>query len=150
MKAVFVGGGALRLLGILRGALAQGVFNDGEINLHDLDVTRSGALGRMLQKTPEYARAGCKVTWGTTLPKALEGADVVGVVLMTGSRRSYELSCWSATGTGSSPRTISRPLVRSWPSRARPFCCPWRGRWRNTAPRRGCSTLPILLPYLAV
>lgn len=92
MKAVFVGGGSHRLLGILRGAMAvPGVLDGGEINLYDLNVERSGAVGRMLMKTPEFRRCGCKVTWGTGLDEALEGADVVGVILMAGSAKSYHL-----------------------------------------------------------
>lgn len=92
MKVVFVGGGALRLLGVLRSAMAvPGVLDDGEICLYDLDVTRAETMGRMLLKTPESARAGCRVRWDMTLPEALDGADAVGVVLMAGSRRSYTL-----------------------------------------------------------
>ncbi|MBM4087348.1 MAG: hypothetical protein FJ272_21360, partial [Planctomycetes bacterium] len=91
MKVVFIGGGALRHLAFLRGALARGVFNRGEIVLHDLNVPRAEAMGRMLMKTPEYAGVRCKVTWGIPLEKALDGADAVSVVLMAGSRRSFML-----------------------------------------------------------
>lgn len=92
MKATFVGGGSHRLLGILRGAMAvPGVFDGGEINLYDLNTHRSGVMGKMLMKTPEHRRCGCKITWGTGLDEALEGADVVGVILMPGSMRTYRL-----------------------------------------------------------
>ena len=92
MKATFVGGGAHRLMGILRGAMAApGVFDGGEINLYDLDTHRSGVMGKMLMKTPEYRRCGCKITWGTSLDEALEGADVVGIILMSGSQRTFGL-----------------------------------------------------------
>jgi alpha-galactosidase/6-phospho-beta-glucosidase family protein len=92
MKAVFVGGGSHRLLGILRGAMAvPGAFDGGEINLYDLNTHRSGAMGKMLLKTPEQQRCGCTITWGTSLDEALEGADVVGVILMSGSMRTYRL-----------------------------------------------------------
>lgn len=91
MKAVFIGGGSLRLLGILRGALAErGLFEGGEINLYDLNTARAEAMGRMICKSPEYSRAGCKVTWGTPLEKALDGADMVGVILMAGSDQSFQ------------------------------------------------------------
>ena len=90
MKATFVGGGSLRLLGILRGALAEpGVLDDGVIHLHDLDAKRAEGMARMLQKTPEYARAGCTVQWGDSLPRALDGADMVGVILMAGTAESF-------------------------------------------------------------
>ncbi len=92
MKATFVGGGAQRLIGVLRRALAEpGLLAGGEVHLHDLDGTRAEAVGRMVMKTPEYAEVGCRITWGTSLEQALEGADAVGVILMAGSRRSFEL-----------------------------------------------------------
>lgn len=92
MKAVFVGGGSLRLLGILRGALAEPkVFQNGAIHLHDLNLPRAEALGRMLMKTPEFRAIGCKVTWGSDLEPALPGADMVGVILRAGSMLNYEL-----------------------------------------------------------
>jgi 6-phospho-beta-glucosidase len=91
MKAVFVGGGSLRLLGILRGALAETqIFQGGEISLYDLNTPRAEAMRRMICKSPEYASAGCKVTCGTPLEKALDGADMVGVILMAGSDRSFQ------------------------------------------------------------
>lgn len=93
MKAVFVGGGAHRLLGIIRGAMARpGVLTGGEVNLYDLNVPRAEALGRMLMKSPEYRACGCKVTWGTTLEAALEGADAVGVVLFASPQQAYRRS----------------------------------------------------------
>jgi len=92
MKAVFVGGGAHRLLGIIRGAMADGkTFENGEVCLYDLNKHRAGAMGRMLMKTPEYAKLGCKITWGTSLERALDGADAVSVILMAGSRKSFML-----------------------------------------------------------
>lgn len=91
MKAVFIGGGSHRLLGILRGAMArEGVLDDGEINLYDLNKSRSRAMGRMLRKTPEHARCGCRITWGTSLARALDGADLVAVILKHGSLESWE------------------------------------------------------------
>jgi len=92
MKAVFVGGGSLRLLGILRGALAgNGIFNGGSIHLHDLNVHRAEAMGRMLMKTPEFKASGCKLSWGSDLEPALPGADMVGVILRAGSMLNFEL-----------------------------------------------------------
>jgi 6-phospho-beta-glucosidase len=38
-------------------------------------------MGRLILKTPELKRAGCRVTWGTSLEEALAGADAVGVIL---------------------------------------------------------------------
>ena len=92
MKAVFVGGGAHRLLGIIRGAMADGkTFENGEINLYDLNKHRAGVMGRMLMKTPEFAKIDCKITWGTSLARALDGADAVSAILMAGSREAFQL-----------------------------------------------------------
>ena len=93
MKATFVGGGAHRVLGILRAVLSQpGVLDGGEVYLHDLNVTRAEAVGRILKKTPEYQRNPMTVRWGDDLDEALEGADVVSVILMAGSNHSYFFS----------------------------------------------------------
>ncbi len=101
MKAVFVGGGSLRLLGILRGALAEPkVFKNGHIHLHDLDVTRAEALGRMVMKSPEYQGMNCKITWGDKLDKALPGADMVGVILRAGSPLAFELGTQASVKRG--------------------------------------------------
>jgi len=93
MKATFIGGGAHRVLGILRATLAQqGVLDGGEVYLHDLNIPRAEALGRILMKTPEYQRNPITVRWGNDLDQALEGADVVSVILMAGSNHSYFFS----------------------------------------------------------
>ena len=92
MKVVFVGGGSHRYVGIGRSLLAvHELMDGGEINLYDPAVQRAEAVGRMLTKSPEYPHGNCTVTWGTTLEEALEGADIVFVVLMAGSRKNFEL-----------------------------------------------------------
>ena len=92
MKIVIVGAGSYRVLGIMRSALAiPGVLDGGEINLYDLNTTRSGAMGKLIMKSPEYKRAGCRVTWGTSLEEALDGADAVGVILVANSPMRYML-----------------------------------------------------------
>jgi 6-phospho-beta-glucosidase len=92
MKIVIVGAGSYRVLGIMRSTLAiPGVLDGGEINLYDLNATRSGAMGKMIMKSPELKRAGCRVTWGTSLEEALDGADAVGVILVANSSKRYML-----------------------------------------------------------
>jgi len=82
MKIVIIGAGSYKTLGIIRSTMAvPGILDGGEVNLYDLNTTRSEAMGRMLLKTPERRRAGTKITWGTTLEAALEGADAVGAFL---------------------------------------------------------------------
>ncbi len=92
MKVVFIGGGAHRHLGIIRGAMARKpIFDGGEIVLYDIAQPRAEAMGRMLMKAPEFAEISCKVTWDASLERALDGADAVSVVLMAGSPRSFAL-----------------------------------------------------------
>ena len=90
MKAVFVGGGSHRLIGILRGAMnIPGVLDGGEVALYDLDPARAEVVARLVMKSPEWRRCRCEVTWGMELEEALDGADVVGVVLKPGGMRSW-------------------------------------------------------------
>ncbi|WPJ96748.1 hypothetical protein SH580_03390 [Coraliomargarita algicola] len=92
MKVCFFGGGALRLFGVIRAAMADvGVLDNGEVFLYDLDLTRAEAMGRMLLKTPERARANCQIRWGNSLDEALLGADMVGVILPASAPKSYML-----------------------------------------------------------
>jgi 6-phospho-beta-glucosidase len=92
MKIVIVGAGSYRVLGIMRSTMAiPGILDGGEINLYDLNHTRSGTMGKLLMKTPEIKRANCKVTWGTSLEEALTGADAVGVILVANSQKRYML-----------------------------------------------------------
>lgn len=94
MKVVFIGGGSIRLLPIIRAAMAhEKIFGGGEIVLYDLDVARAEAMGRMVMKTPEWHSLGTKVTWGDNLDSALIGADVVNVVLPVGSPEVVRRSC---------------------------------------------------------
>lgn len=89
MKITIIGGGAHRLLAILRGTLAvPDALDSGEICLYDIDATRVEAMGRMLLKTPELRQTGCKVTWGVSLEESLAGADAVGVIMPAGSARA--------------------------------------------------------------
>jgi 6-phospho-beta-glucosidase len=42
-------------------------------------------VGQMIMRTPEFASANCKVSWGTNLDRALEGADALYVTMAVGS-----------------------------------------------------------------
>ncbi|MEI6520248.1 MAG: hypothetical protein WCO98_09465 [bacterium] len=93
MKIVFVGGGAHRYLSVARSVLAeQKVVDKGEICVYDLNATRANAMAGMIQKSPEFKSSGCIVTCPDSLDIALNGANVVCVVLMAGNRLNYELS----------------------------------------------------------
>jgi alpha-galactosidase/6-phospho-beta-glucosidase family protein len=92
MKIVFFGGGSHRYLSIARSVMAvPGLMDDGEIHLYDLAVDRAEAVGRLAMKSPEYQDLNCTISWGTELDAALEGADLVFVVLMAGSRKNFSL-----------------------------------------------------------
>ncbi len=92
MKVVFFGGGSHRYLSMARSIMAvPGLMENGEINLYDLAVERAEAVGRLAMKSPEFKRTHCKLTWGTSLDQALEGADIVFVVLMAGNRSNFDL-----------------------------------------------------------
>jgi 6-phospho-beta-glucosidase len=93
LKVAFVGGGSYRILPILRAAFAcGGVFDGGEVRLVDLNVARAEAVGRMIQRTPEFAPLGCKVAWGNRLDPALEGADALYVTMAVGDPLACALS----------------------------------------------------------
>jgi len=93
MKTAFIGGGSFQTIPVVRSAMAEPrVFDGGEINLYDLNVPRAETMGRLLMRTPEFARINCTVRWGTTLDKALDGADAVSVVIPVGSPMVTRLS----------------------------------------------------------
>ncbi|MBE2205609.1 MAG: hypothetical protein IAE94_14850 [Chthoniobacterales bacterium] len=89
MKIVVVGGGAHRVLGIVRSALAvPGALEDGEICLVDLNPTRAEAMARILSMTPELRNSNTRIHWSQPLEGALEGASVVGVIMPALSTRA--------------------------------------------------------------
>ncbi len=92
MNIVFIGGGSLRLLPILRGVFKchKGVFDQGEIRLVDRDISRAELVGKMIMKCPEYRElSSCKISWGDNLDEMLPGADVLYVTMAVGNRLNY-------------------------------------------------------------
>ena len=77
MNIVFVGGGSLRILPIVR-ALFQSpeVFDGGSIRLVDLKLERAEVVGRLIKRCPEYKNVNCKVVWTADLDSAMDGADL--------------------------------------------------------------------------
>ena len=97
LTVTFVGGGSYRLLPILRAAFTvRPVFQGGQVRLVDRDLARAEAVGRMVQRTPEFAGLDCQVTWSSDLDRALEGSDALYVTMAVGdplaSARSDEAS----------------------------------------------------------
>ena len=94
MVFTMIGGGAHRLLATVRSAIREGAFREGgELRYYDLDASRSEAMAKMIQKSPEYRKnpAPIGVKWDLTLEQALEGADVVSVTLLAGGSYTMEL-----------------------------------------------------------
>lgn len=101
MNIVFVGGGSYRIIPILREALAAGDFLHGsQFRLVDCATERAEAVGRLLQRTPEWGPAGCTVSWGNDLDRALDGADVLYVTMAMHASPSYELSAAASARRG--------------------------------------------------
>jgi 6-phospho-beta-glucosidase len=93
VNVVFIGGGSFWTLPVVRGAMQDpGVFNAGEIRLVDFNLPRVETVARLIMRTPEFAKSGCRVTWTDKLEKALPGADVVSVSFPVGSYRVNTLS----------------------------------------------------------
>ncbi len=77
MNVVFLGGGSLRILPIVRALFEDpAVFDGGKISLVDLKLERAEAVGRLIQRCPEYKNVNCQVVWTDDLDSALEGADL--------------------------------------------------------------------------
>ena len=79
MNVVFLGGGSLRILPIIRSifALVPDFFRNGEIRLVDLRIERAEAVGKLILSCPEYDSIGCKVVWTDDLDSVLPGTDVL-------------------------------------------------------------------------
>lgn len=93
MKIVFFGGGGLRTWPIAR-AMLDLVPNlkSGEITLCDLSAPRLEAMALMLEKSPEFKAADCKVNWTTSADEALPGADMVSMSMMAMPWRAFQSS----------------------------------------------------------
>ena len=77
MNIVFLGGGSLRILPIVRALFQnQEVFDGGSIRLVDLKLERAEAVGRLIKRCPEFKSVRCEVSWTDNLDRALEGADL--------------------------------------------------------------------------
>ena len=93
MKVAFIGGGSHRYLSVARSVLAEEeLFEGGEISVYDLNHTRSQAMRRMIENCPEKRDVNCVVSSPDNLDSALEGADVVIVVLFAGNRKNFLVS----------------------------------------------------------
>ena len=94
MNVVFVGGGSFRTLPIVCGVLQNPkVMNGGETRLVDFNLPRVESVGRLIMRTPEFAKSGCWIGW----PKRrLRAAKNAGPAARTGVARGVR---WRARGT---------------------------------------------------
>lgn len=101
MKAVFLGGGSLRLIPILRGLFADSpeFFAEGEIRLVDLNLSAADAVKTLLQRTPEFP-AGCRITATDCADRAFEGCDVLYLTMAARSQPEETLAALSASDYG--------------------------------------------------
>lgn len=84
-KIVFVGGGSLRTLGIIRDWVLQGEIAEGSrVCVMDLDARRVRIISALAQQMPEIRDTGIEVDGTADLGEALEGADFVYVVIRAG------------------------------------------------------------------
>ena len=77
MNIVFLGGGSLRILPIVRALFkTPEIFNGGSIRLVDRKLERAEAVGTLIKRCPEYRDSQCEVIWTDDLDRALDGADL--------------------------------------------------------------------------
>ena len=93
MKLTFIGGGAHRFATAARTILGKSqTLTVREIALFDIDKARTATMAKIIAKSPEFRANPCTITSDPTLEEALEGADLVYVVIGVGTRLLYELS----------------------------------------------------------
>lgn len=92
MKITFIGGGAHRYISTARSMLDNDQLDISEIALYDINTQRAGIVGRFIEKTPEFRAKPCRVSWNQSLDKALEGADIVNIVIFVADALTHELA----------------------------------------------------------
>ena len=95
MNVVFLGGGSIRLLPLIRGifSASPGAFQNGAIRLVDRELDRAEAVGKLILACPEYEQVGCQVVWTDDLDSVLPGTDVV-YLTMAAKREPSESQSW--------------------------------------------------------
>ena len=115
MNIVFIGGGSLRILPVLRGVFDEPeVIGDGEIRLVDLNLESAEMVAGMIRKTPEYKNVNCKIIATTNLDQALEGADVLYITMEIGPNVPFQMAqkaCFERNFMGSDQISLSGAML---------------------------------------
>ncbi|MGI6495180.1 MAG: hypothetical protein ACOX5G_03675 [Kiritimatiellia bacterium] len=82
MTSVFLGGGSLRLIPVLRGTFAAspGSFRGGEIRLVDRDLCAARAVANLLARCPEFP-GDCTIAATDNIDAAFDGCDVLYITM---------------------------------------------------------------------
>ena len=82
MKTVYLGGGSLRLIPVLRGTFKASPesFIGGEIHLVDINLRAAQAVKNLLERSPEFPR-DCRVFATDNVDEALPGCDVLYITM---------------------------------------------------------------------
>ncbi len=82
MKTIYLGGGSLRLIPVLRGTFKASPesFIGGEIHLVDINLRAAQAVKNLLERSPEFPR-DCKVFATDNVDEALPGCDVLYITM---------------------------------------------------------------------
>lgn len=96
---VFLGGGSLRLVPVIRGIFQRTpeVFRGGSIRLVDLKIERAEAVGKTILACPEFQDVECPVTWTSELETALPGADVLYLTMAARQEPTETLAAFLAS-----------------------------------------------------
>jgi alpha-galactosidase/6-phospho-beta-glucosidase family protein len=82
MKITFIGAGSHRFAATARSLLASPDLTIDEIALYDINRVREETMALFIEKVPEYQENPCLVSRNQSLEKALEGADLVNIVIL--------------------------------------------------------------------
>lgn len=100
MKITFIGAGSHRYAPVARGLLARDDLTVHEIALYDLDKSRAQIMAEFIKQTPEYKKTPCIVSWDHNLEEALEGSDLVNVVISVNDPLTMRLMCQASARYG--------------------------------------------------
>lgn len=94
MKVTYIGGGSLRVVGVVRELLKHRDLAHGvRIALYDRDPRRVAAMANLVRQVPEARGLDVAVSCPADLDEALDGADVVEVTACPWNWEAHARSC---------------------------------------------------------